>query len=171
LLPILGVREALGWTATSTKARAMRIGVIGAGVALGCGYLSYNVTGYRHQWWGSIPRSISDDVRPMLIWVVRHTSPNAVLATEAETSVYLYTDRPAVPVGTFTVDEFFAPRSPRENAAVIDTVVSHYRPTAVVVSSGPMRDAVHELALTQPPKLAVVDTFPRGGLVLVPRFR
>jgi hypothetical protein len=107
----------------------------------------------------------------MLGWVAKRAPRHAVLATEAETSVYLYTGRPAVPVGTFTVDEFFVPRTPAQNAAVIDTVVSHYHPTAVVVSSGAMRDAVRELALSNPPKLAVVDTFPHGGLVLVPTSR
>jgi hypothetical protein len=171
LLPVLGAREALEWRAERVHARAMRVVALVCSVAVACGYLVYNVEGYRHRWWGSIPRKISEEVRPLLIWVATRTPRNAVLATEAETSVYLYTGRPAVPVGTFTVDEFFVPRTSAENAAVIDTVITHYRPMAVAVSSGPMRDAVRQLAFSQPPKLVAVDTFPRGGLVLVPRFR
>ena len=107
----------------------------------------------------------------MLNWIASHAPRNALLATEAETSVYLYTGRAAVPVTTFTVDEYFRPRSPVENAAVIDTILTRYRPTAVIVSSGNMRDAVRELAFHQPPRLVAVDTFPLGGLVLVPRLR
>lgn len=171
VLPVLGVREAINWHPTNAPSRTARIAALAAGVALAFGYSTYTVTGYRHQWWASIPRSVSDEVRPMLGWVAKRAPRHAVLATEAETSVYLYTGRPAVPVGTFTVDEFFVPRTPAQNAAVIDTVVSHYHPTAVVVSSGAMRDAVRELALSNPPKLAVVDTFPHGGLVLVPTSR
>lgn len=170
-LPVLGLRQAIEWRAETPKARGARYVALVAGVLMICGYVAYNITGYRHEWWASIPRHVSDEVRPVLAWVANHTPANAVVATEAETSVYLYTGRVAVPVGTFTVDEFFAPRTPVENAAIIDTVVTRYHPMAVVVSSGPMRDAVRELALAKPPKLAVVDTFARGGLVLVPQSR
>ena len=171
MLPILGMRDVLAWRPSSRPALAARTAALTAGALLAVGYLSYNARGYRHRWWGSIPRSISGEVRPMLNWIASHAPRNALLATEAETSVYLYTGRAAVPVTTFTVDEYFRPRSPVENAAVIDTILTRYRPTAVIVSSGNMRDAVRELAFHQPPRLVAVDTFPLGGLVLVPRLR
>jgi hypothetical protein len=171
LLPTLGVRELLQTRYSSRVRQSGRVAAIAAGVLLACGYTTYNVRGYRHQWWASIPRSISDEVRPLLVWVATRTPSDALLATEAETSVYLYTGRPAVPVGTFTVNEFFMPRTPAQNAAVINTVIDYYHPKAVVVSSGAMRDAVRELALSQPPSLVVVDTFPKGGLVLIPEHR
>ena len=102
-----------------------------------CGYGVYNVRGYRHQWWSSIPRLISRNVHPLLVWVATHTPRNAVLATEAESAVYLYTGRSTVPVGTFTVDEYFARanacREPRRSFAMSS---AYYRPKAVVVSSG-----------------------------------
>jgi hypothetical protein len=110
-------------------------------------------------------------VHPLLVWVATHTPRNAVLATEAESAVYLYTGRSTVPVGTFTVDEYFAQRTPAEAAAVIRDVTAHYRPKAVVVSSTAMRDAARELVLGAPPAFAVVDTFPDGGLVLIPKSR
>jgi hypothetical protein len=94
-----------------------------------------------------------------------------VLATEIESSVYLYTSRPAVPVTTFTVNEYFQPRTPAENAAAIRSIVEHYHPMAVVVSSSAMRSAVRELAVGQSPMLVVVDTFPGGGIVLIPQSR
>jgi hypothetical protein len=171
LLPVLGVRDAMTWRPSSRILNALRTSAIATGVLLTVGYTAYNISGYRHKWWASIPRRISDEVRPMLLWVATHTPRDAVLATEAETSVYLYAGRSAVPVSTFTVDEFFSPRTPLQNAAVIDTVLARYRPRAVVVSSGNMRDAVRELASTRPPRLVVVDTFPGGGLVLLPRAR
>lgn len=171
LLPVLGVRQAYEWHPARPLDHATRIAMLASGAALAFGYLAYNMKGYRHQWWASIPRSVSNEVRPTLTWIATHIPPHAVIAAEAETSVFLYTGRPAVPVGTFTVDEFFAPRTPAQNAAVIDTVIARYRPMAVVVSSGAMRDAVHELAFRTPPRLAVVDTFANGGLVLIPQSR
>lgn len=171
LLPVLGGRELLAWRPARMELRALRgLGLAGAALLV-FGYGTYNTRGYRHQWWSSIPRNISNNVRPLLVWVATRTPHDAVLATEAEATVYLYTGRPTVPVGTFTVDEYFGPRTPVQNAAIISTVVDHYHPKAVVVSSGAMRDAVRELALGHPPTLAVVDTFPGGGLVLIPRPR
>ena len=171
LLPILGVRLAYEWRIARPLVRATRVATVGAGLALACGYLVYTVKGYRHQWWASIPRSVSEEVRPTLGWIASRTPRNAVIATEDETSVYLYTGRTAVPVGTFTVDEFFVARTPGQNAAIIDTIIARYKPAVVVVSSGAMREAVRELAFRNPPTLAVVDTFARGGLVLIPRSR
>ena len=171
VLPILGAREAVRWRPSITSARLARLAALGASILLACGYGVYNVRGYRHQWWSSIPRLISRNVHPLLLWVATHTPRDAVLATEAESAVYLYTGRYTVPVGTFTVDEYFATRTPVENAAVIRAVVTHYRPKAVVVSSGAMRDAARELVLGNPPTFAVVDTFPDGGLVLIPKSR
>ncbi|HEX8849279.1 MAG TPA: hypothetical protein VF761_07105, partial [Gemmatimonadaceae bacterium] len=126
---------------------------------------------YRHQWWASIPRSVTGAGRELMLWIGMHAPRDAVVATEVESAVYLYTGRQSVPVSTFTVQEYFAPRTPRENAAAIREIIGRYRPQAVVVTSTRMRDAVRELALEIPPALAVVDTFPGGGVVLVPTSR
>jgi hypothetical protein len=171
LLPVLGGREALGWRPSAPGWRALRYSALLAALLLGCGYGTYNLRGYSHQWWSSIPRNVSRNVQPLLEYVATRTPPDAVLVTEAEATVYLYTGRKTVPVGTFTVDEYFGPRTPAQNAAILQAAVDHYHPNAVVVSSGPMRDAVRELAVSQHPTLAVVDTFPRGGLVLIPTSR
>ena len=171
LLPVLGARHVMRWRPSMRSLRVTRIAAVSASVLLACGYAAYNARGYQHQWWSKIPRTISRNVRPLMVWIATHTPRDAVLATEAESAVYLYTGRQTVPVGTFTVDEYFGPRTPVENAAVIRSVVEHYRPKAVVVSSGAMRDAARELVLGPPPSFVVVDTFPDGGLVLIPRSR
>ena len=171
VLPILGVRELLRWRPTSSYRNVARIAVLAAGILIACGYGVYNVRGYRHQWWASVPRMITRNVHPLLVWIATRAPRDALLATEAESAVYLYTGRHAVPIGTFTVDEYFAARTPAENAAVIRSVVEHYRPKAVVLSSTAMREAARELVLANPPNFAVVDTFPEGGLVLIPRPR
>jgi hypothetical protein len=171
LLPVLGARRALSWCPTSPVMRGARMAALAGSVLLACGYAAYNLRGYQHQWWSSIPRAVSRNASPLLAWVASRTPRDVLLATEAECTVYLYTGRPVVPVSTFTVDEYFTPRTPAENAAAIRTIVSHYRPRAVVVTSGAMRDAIRELALGPHPLLAVVDTFPAGGLVLIPTSR
>jgi hypothetical protein len=171
LLPALGARHALGWRHGDRVRRVVHPMALASAILLACGYTAYNVRGYRYQWWSSIPRSVSATAGPLLEWIATHTPRDALVATEAETAVYLYTGRPVVPVSTFTVAEYFTSRTPRENAEVIRTIVSHYQPRAVVVSSTSMRNAVRELVLSAPQSLAVVDTFPPGGLVLIPMLR
>jgi len=169
--PVLGAREVWQWRPSTKRLQMTRLAALAAGILLACGYARYNVRGYRYQYWSSIPRLISRNVRPLLVWIATHTPRNAVLATEAESAVYLYTGRSTVPVGTFTVDEYFSPRTPLQAADVIRATVEYYRPKAVVVSSTAMRDAAHELVLGNPPTFAVVDTFPDGGIVLIPKSR
>lgn len=168
LLPALAARRALAWRPAEPLARAFRVTALASCLLLACGYVTYNVRGYRHQWWASVPRSVSGAGRQLMVWVGTHAPRDAVVATEVESAVYLYTGRKTVPVSTFTVQEYFTPRTPRENAAAIREIIGRYRPQAVVVTSTRMRDAVRELALETPPALAVVDTFPAGGVVLVP---
>lgn len=171
LLPALAARRALAWRPPASAGQTLRIASLVSCALLACGYTTYNVRGYRHQWWSSIPRSVASADRELIVWIGTHVPRDAVVATEVESAVYLYTGRKAVPVSTFTVQEYFAPRTPRENAAAIREIVGRYRPQAVVVTSTRMRDAVRELALETPPALAVVDTFPAGGVVLVPTSR
>ena len=171
LLPVLAARRALTWEPAGPTTRAFRATALVCCVLLACGYSSYNLRGYRHQWWASVPRSVSGAGRQLMLWVGTHTPRDAIVATEVESAVYLYTGRQSVPVSTFTVQEYFTPRTARENAAAMREIIGRYRPQAVVVTSTRMRDAVRELALETPPALAVVDTFPAGGVVLVPTSR
>jgi hypothetical protein len=170
-LPTLAARRALTWRPKATAAQTVRLAALTGCVLLGFGYATYNLRGYRHQWWASIPRSVAGASGQLMLWVGSRAPRDAVVATEVESAVYLYTGRTTVPVSTFTVQEYFNPRTPRENAAAIREIMGRYRPQAVVVTSARMRDAVRELALETPPALAVVDTFPAGGVVLVPTSR
>ena len=67
--------------------------------------------------WNRVPRQGEEMLVPMLQWVARNTSPDAIIATDAETVVYLYTGRRGVPyvpfkasdrVGLMTADEAYA---------------------------------------------------------------
>jgi hypothetical protein len=168
LLPVAGVRELLRWRPSAPQWRATRVAVLAAAAMLACGYATYNARGYQSQ---SLPtRRFANGIRPLLTWVAEHTRRDALLASESEGAVYLYTGRPTVPLGTFTVTDYLKPRTLSGNAAVVRAIIGRYRPEAVVVSTGFLRAAVRELALSQPPLLTVVDTFP-GGIVLTPTSR
>ena len=81
--------------------------------------------------------------------------------------MYLYANRQTVPVQTFTAVQYFRPRTPEENAAVMRDVMRAYPVNAVVLWSQTTKAAAQVLATSRPPELVVRDTFP-GGVVLVP---
>ena len=171
LMPlVLGARTLLAWRPPARAVRVLRLASLAGTAALALGYATYTLRGYRGQWWQSIPRAGAANLRPLVLWAARHTAPTDLLAVEAESAVFLYAGRQTVPVHTFTVQQYFHPRSARENAAVIQTILASYPVSAVAVSSRTMLDATRELAAHQPPLLILRDTFP-GGVVLTPTSR
>lgn len=167
LPPMLGARELLTWRVSTPLAKASRVLLLASALLLALGYGQYTARGYRGRWWSSIARTNAASLRPLVLWARTHTNPGDLLAVEGESAVYLYADRHTVPVQTFTAVQYFRPRTPEENAAVIRDVIRAYPVNEVVLWSKTTKDAARVLATSQPPELAVRDTFP-GGLVLVP---
>ena len=166
LLPILGAQRALAWLPRSSLGSLTRIGALAAALAVTIGFFAYNVAGYSGRAWTTT--SFATRLQPLLVHVVTHTPGNALLATESEGTVYLYTGRSTVPLGSYSAIDYLQSRTAAQSAEGIATIVEHYHPLAVVVSTRFLSAAATELTLRQPPRLAVVDSFPGGGLVFVP---
>lgn len=170
VVPVLGVQQLLRWRPPARGLQMVRACALSLGVAVACGHLFYTMRGYRGRWWGSIPRAGAANLGPLVNWAARRTAPTDLLAVEAESAVYLYADRKAVPVHTFTVHQYFQPRTASDEADVISAILASYRVNAVAVTTNSMRAAVKLLASRTPPVLAVRDSFP-GGIVLTPIHR
>jgi hypothetical protein len=166
LLPVAGVRELIAWSPRSQWQSFARVLSLATVAFLACGYAVFTVSAYRVHSWSTA--AYAGYLRPLLVHVALHTPPNALLASEAEGTVYLYTGRRTVPVGSFMATDYLTPRTPAENANALATVIERYHPKAVVVKTSFLRAAARELTLRQPPLLAVADTIAGGGLVLVP---
>ena len=167
LLPVLGGWELATWRPGTRAMRSLRAFGLASATCVALGYATYTLRGYRGQWWESIPRKNAAILRPVVLWAARETAPGDVIAAEGESAVYLYANRMAVPVQTFTVQEYFRPRTPAENAAAIRAILARYPARAVAVSSPRMWEAARELATQHPPLLVLRDTFP-GGIALTP---
>lgn len=167
VVPVLGARAILRWQPRPRSMRGARVGALVLAAAVACGHAFYTVRGYRGRWWGSIPRAGAANLRPLVIWAAQRTAPTDVLAVEAESAVYLYADRRTVPVHTFTVQQYFQPRTASQEADVIRAILGSYHVNAVAVTTNTMRAAVSLLASQRPPLLVVNDSFP-GGIVLTP---
>ncbi|HKN68407.1 MAG TPA: hypothetical protein VJW73_19115 [Gemmatimonadaceae bacterium] len=169
LLPVLGARELFGFVPSGPTTRITRMIALGGAAALAFGYLAFNVISYRNGSWSA--SAYAERLRPLLVYVATKTPRDAVVATEAENTVYLYTGRQTVPLGSFMATDYLQPRSSSGFADAMAVVLDRYRPAKVVVSTGFLRAAASELALRSPPLLAPIDSFPGGGLVLVPTRR
>ena len=169
LLPVLGTRELLAWTPRARQMRLTRITALGAAAVVALGYAVFNIVSYRNHSWSA--SGYSERLRPLLVYVATKTPRDAVVATEAENTVYLYTGRRTVPLGSFLATDYLQPRASSAFADAMAVVLDRYRPAAVVVSTGFLRAAVGELASRRPTTLAVTDSFPGGGLVFLPTRR
>ena len=169
LLPVLGARELLAWSPRTREMRLTRIAAVGATAAVAFGYAMFNIVSYRNHSWSA--SGYSERLRPLLVYIATNTPRDAVVATEAENTVYLYTGRRTVPLGSFMATDYLQPRASSAFADAMAVVLERYRPAAVVVSTGFLRAAASELAARRPETLAAIDSFPGGGRVFVPTRR
>ena len=158
LFPAAGVTAA--WQSAIVRQRpAARYGVAAAAVVVLLGIVAFNVQGYANAWWSSNARYHARRVLPQLAWVARATAPDAIVASDAEAAVYLYTGRRTVPVTTFTAGEYVRERTVAEETGVVASLLEHYRPRFVLVTSPKLVEATARLA---PASLARVDSLDRG---------
>jgi hypothetical protein len=169
LLPVLGARELLAWVPRAPAMRLTKMAALAGAAVLGLGYVTFNVVSFRNGSWSA--SGYAERLRPLVVYVATKTPSDAVVATEAENTVYLYTGRKTVPLGSFMATDYLKPRASAGFADAMALVLDRYRPAAVVVSTGFLRAAATELSLRQPPLLTAIDSFPGGGLVLVPTRR
>jgi len=94
-------------------------------------------------------------IESTLTWVDQHAGPHAVIATEDETAVFLYTGRLAVPTTSFTAASYA--HHDGLSASVLDAVVAQYHPDLTVVSWKTSVDAAQRLATGPTPTLRMID--------------
>ncbi len=147
--------------APDTK-HALRVGIAVAALALVPGLLRYNVRGYQGRWWESIPRSMTTREQPAIGWIREHVPSSDVVAAEAEPMVYLYDERQAVPVATFTAVQYLRRRTPQENADYLRRILQATNARYLVVQATDEFDAARALAAdsTAPVRLTPVDSTP-----------
>jgi hypothetical protein len=100
-------------------------------------------------------------------WVGHHTDPRAIVATEDETAVFLYTGRHAVPAMTFSAAGYA--RLEGQSASVLGGVLAEYHPDLAILSLKSSLEAAHQLASAPNPVLRPVDL--AGKSVVFQRIR
>jgi hypothetical protein len=88
-------------------------------------------------------------------WVRGHAAPGALVATEDETAVYLYTGRRALPTTSVTAVSYA--RSDAPTPSVLDAVVEQYHPDLAIVAWKTSVEAAERLASGPRPVLRAID--------------
>lgn len=160
--PLVGFGVVACWRSGVPRAARLpwRGAVLVAAATIGGGYLWYNGIGYHRKWWTSVQRNAGERARPTAEWVVRHTAPNDVLATEDDLILYLYTGRQAVPTSTFTAGERVRPLTDAEDLAAVEAIFAAYDPDFFIVGGTAGLRTARTLAERTPPALRPVGRTP-----------
>lgn len=150
---LAGVRAIWTWKPDQAVLRGGRIVMLAATVALMTGFLSFNVRGYRHQFWASIQRDAGRRAKPMAEWIASNTAPSDVVMTDDDVLIYLYTGRQAAPTSTFLPRERLHPLTHEDNVAAVRAMVDAYAPRYFITTSEPGRRAADALSIGQQPIL------------------
>lgn len=171
--PLIGLVFALAavtvWRFTPRLAdgpaqRLARRAALAALGALAVGYGGYNYLGVARDWWGVVEGSVANRARPLAEWVVANTDSSAVIATDDDVLIHLYTGRRAIPNGAFTPQEHIVPQAPAFAVQSLRTILSTYRVDYVLASTQYGTYAVKGLVEADPPELRIVRALATGGV-------
>ncbi len=132
--------------------------------ALTVGYAGYNYLGVTRHWWTVVQQSVADRARPLAEWVRANTDSAAVLATDDDVLMYLYTGRQAIPNGAFTPQEHLVAQTPAFAVASLRTIIDQYHPDFVLASTQYGTYAARGLVQESPPELRIVGALSTGAI-------
>ena len=167
--PLVGLVYGLAAvTVWGSSRRIVRFGGVAPLAALAVGYGGYNYLGVTRDWWTVVQKSVADRARPLAEWVVANTDSSAVVATDDDVLIYLYTGRRAIPNGAFTPQEHLVAQTPDFAVRSLRTILSTYHVDYVLASTSYGTYAVTGLVQAQPPELRIVRALATGGVFAPP---
>ena len=160
VLPWLVLAWAAGLLEVARRWRRVRLAAAVFGCLVAGGYVYYEARGFAGHWWDTQARAISANFTELLP-VVATLPSNAVVATDDEALVWLYTRRQAVPLylERFRGSEVVRP-TPAEHRAYLDRMgVTHI---LLASSSSPSAIELRGLIGSYPQLLSALYRWPDG---------
>lgn len=170
LLPIFGVMLALGIGFIRSRAPTHAAQRVARGFALAlaalliAGFALYNVNGVHQGWRDSVPRVTAARATPVVEWVRASTRPTDIIAMEDDPLVYLYTGRRAIPVGTFTPEEYLNEQTYAFATDQLAAIIARYKPTYVIGTTSYGVISARTLSTRTPPVLQVHSLLPTAAI-------
>ncbi len=168
--PLLGLHFGLAvesiarWKPQTTPRIALRWASVGIAALLVIGYARSNYRSASRGWWTTIQAYVADRARPAAEWVSANTSEDAVIISEDDVLIHLYTGRRAIPIGTFTPRDHM---SKQTNAFAVEALRSILRtydvdyvvattPVGALAAQGLINDASPELQFSGTLRLGAI---------------
>ena len=152
----LSIESIISWRPRTTARATLRWATVGAVVCLATGYATYQYLGTSRRWWSQIQMLNAGRSKYLAEWVVANTPEDAVIATDDEVLIHLYTGRRTVPNGTFTPQEHMVPQTPAVAAEALRAILRAYDVDYVMSVSDHGALATSGLAGAMPPELEKV---------------
>jgi hypothetical protein len=112
----------------------------------------------------SIQGYVADRAKPAAEWVSAHTADDAVIATEDDVLMYLYTGRQAIPIGTFTPQDHMSRQTTAFTVATLRTILHTYDVDFVIATTPLGALAAQGLLHDDAPELQFRGTLPLGAI-------
>jgi hypothetical protein len=165
---VAGVVAVKEWTRPAAWVNVARAAAAAGVLITILGYATYNLNGYRGRWWSSIARAAVQAAGPSITWVARNTPPNAVISSNSEVMIYLYTGRISVPATQFRPEDYFARPSVESRIDALRSILQSYRIDAVaIVANDSLEAAARQMSAGPAPALRLRDEVP-DGLIFSP---
>ena len=160
----MAIEAVISWRPQGTPRIATRWAAVALASLLVIGYARYNYLGITHGWWTQVQAKVADRARPLAEWTAANTPENAVIATDDDVLIYLYTGRHTIPSGAFTPQEHTNPQTPAFATETLRTILRTYDVDFVLASSEYGAYAARGLVQADPPELQIVGALKIGAV-------
>jgi hypothetical protein len=168
--PLLGLIFGLAvasigrWRPQRRPLVALRWAGVGLAALLLMGYARSNYQSASRGWWTNIQGYVADRAKPAVAWVLANTREDAVIVTEDDVLVHLYTGRRAIPIGTFTPTDHMAEQTTAFATATLRTILRAYDVDYVVTTTPAGALAAQGLVHAATPDLRLSGTLSLGAI-------
>ena len=166
--PLLGlhfgvaVESIVRWKPQLPSRVAMRWVGLGFASLLVVGYAKSNYSSFANGWWTQVQSYVADRAKPMAEWVNASTDERAIIATEDDVMIHLYTGRLAVPLGSFTPRDHMTAQTPEFAVQALRTIIGIYDLDYVLATTPFGARAAEGLLRARPPELSFTGALKLG---------
>jgi len=160
----LAIHAVATWRPATRPRLVLRVAALSMASILVFAYARYTWLGARDRWPSKVQSFVASRAKPIAEWVMANTPADAVLATDDDVLMHLYTGRATVPNTTFTPQEYMDPQTPEFATEALRTIVRTYDVDYVLTSSNTAIYAARGLVQANPPELQVVVVFKYGAV-------
>ena len=160
----LAVESIVRWRPPTRRMAALRWAGVGLAMLLMVGYATSNYRSASRRWWSSVQGYVADRAKPAADWVSANTPEDAVVVTEDDVLIYLYTGRRAVPVGTFTPMDHMSKQTEEFTTESLRTILRTYDVDYVVATTPVGANAAQGLIGGASPELRFAGALKLGAI-------